>query len=155
MKKRLIILVSVGTILITGCNDSKEKEIRILELEKQNLELKQSILEQKEESLNSSKTEKFHNVRDNQKIDLNSISVFQDPKSVNYDIHEKLPNGVDIIINSTILCDDIESYTVNIQAPDSIKINRSNIGYSYKRPISDKNKDAIFIYNKYCMNNMN
>ena len=105
--------------------------------------------------MNSSKTEKFHNVRDNQKIDLNSISVFQDPKSVNYDIHDKLPNGVDIISNSIILCDDIESYTVNIQAPDSIKINRSNIGYSYKRPISDKNKDAIFIYNKYCMNNMN
>jgi hypothetical protein len=156
MKKNLIILLSVGAILLTGCNDSKEKDIRILELEKQNLELKHSMLEQKEEkTFNSSKTEKFHPVRDAQKIDLSSITVFTDPKSVNYDMHDKLLNGVDIVINNTVLCDDIEAYVVNIQAPESVNINRSNIGYSNKRPISDKNKGASFIYNKYCLNNMN
>lgn len=167
MKQKMVLVLSLGTILLTACNQEvkekevlvlqlekevKEKEALVLQLEKENLELKNNILEFEQEKIESAKeTNRFKYIKDTSKIDLNSILIYENPKSINYDLHQKTDKGVDIIINSTILCNEQEYYIVSIQAPESLNMSTHNVGYSKKIPLPRQNSAVGFIYANYCL----
>lgn len=156
------ILFLVTTLLISGCNENKEKEhIENKErLEKENIELKKKLEEKDTENKEqlekenmelkntlAQKKERFYYIKDTVKVDIDSIMIDANA-DLYYNIHVLGDSGrMDTIITVMLLCDEAAAYMVSVDSPR--KVNTDNFGPEHKFSIENSGH-ASYVYKNHC-----